>query len=73
MSDVIQANIQMWRAKAAEGSITMEEMIEAIKAIRKERVNAQEVSTKSRATTAKKKAAAQPIDSDDLLSGLDSL
>lgn len=73
MSEVINANVQLWRQKAADGSITMEEMVEAIKAIRKERVGAQEVSTKSRSTTAKKKAAAEPINSDDLLSGLDSL
>lgn len=70
MSEVIMSNIQIWRQKAAAGTITLEEMREAIAAIRKERVGASEKSDTSRAkraTTAAKKA---PIDSDAMLDEL---
>lgn len=70
MSDIIMSNIQIWRAKAAAGTITLEEMREAIAAIRKERVGASEKSETSRtkkATAAAKKA---PIDSNALLDEL---
>jgi lipopolysaccharide export system protein LptC len=70
LSQTIQEKIQLWRAKAADGSITLEEMREAIKAIRKERVQASEVSKKSRTKKAEKAAAQQPVDSDDLLKEL---
>ena len=70
MSDVINEKIQEWRRKCADGTITLEEMREAIAAIRKERVNAQETSTKSKAKKADAKAKAQPINSDDLLGEL---
>lgn len=70
MSEVINNQIQLWRQKCADGSITLDEMREAIAAIRKERVNAQETSTKSKARKAAVKKAAEPIDSDDLLGEL---
>ena len=70
MSDVINEKIQEWRRKCTDGTITLEEMREAIAAIRKERVNAQETSTKSKAKKADAKAKAQPINSDDLLGEL---
>ena len=70
MSEIINEKIQEWRRKSADGSITLDEMREAIAAIRKERVNAQETSTKSRAKKADAKAKAQPINSDDLLGEL---
>lgn len=70
MSDVINEKIQEWRRKCADGTITLDEMREAIAAIRKERVNAQETSTKSKAKKADAKAKAQPINSDDLLGEL---
>lgn len=65
-------NIQVWRQKALEGTITTDEMRQAIAAIRKERVQASEVSEKSTAkrTATKAKAAAAPIDSDALLGEL---
>ena len=71
MSDVINQKIQYWRAKAAtpEG-LSLDEMREAIAAIRKERVNAQETSSKSKAKKAETKAKQQPINSDDLLGEL---
>jgi len=72
MSQVIQSQIQTWREKCLAGTITQEEMREAIAAIRKERVGAAGVSAASteRKTTAKAKAKAAPINSDDLLAGL---
>lgn len=66
MSDVIQQNIQDWRRRAAAGELTLEEAREAVRAIRKERVEASATSAKSRS----KKAAAAPIDSDALLGEL---
>lgn len=70
MSDVINERVQEWRRKSAEGTMTLEEMKEAIAAIRKERVNAQETSTKSKAKKAVAAAKAAPIDSDGLLGEL---
>ena len=70
MSEIINEKIQIWRAKCADGTITIDEMREAIAAIRKERVSAQETSTKSKAKKADAKAKAQPINSDDLLGEL---
>lgn len=70
MSEVINEKVQEWRRKCADGSITLDEMREAIAAIRKERVNAQETSTKSKARKATAKAKAEPVDSDGLLGEL---
>lgn len=70
MSDVIQYNIQQWRAKAREGTLTPEEMRQAIDAVRKERIKASGTSATAKETreaVAKKKA---PVDSDALLDGL---
>ena len=69
MSEVIAEKIQLWRQKAADGTITLDEMREAIAAIRKERVNAQERSTVSKTRKAKKEANAN-VNSDDLLGEL---
>jgi Arc/MetJ-type ribon-helix-helix transcriptional regulator len=70
MSDVINNNLQLWRQKARDGTITQEEMREAIAAIRKERVNASTVSATAKTKAATAKAKAAPIDSDALLDGL---
>ena len=70
MSDVINSNVQVWRAKSREGTITQEEMRLAIAAIRKERVGASAVSAASKTKVATAKAKAAPIDSDALLDGL---
>lgn len=70
MSDVIAEKVQEWRRKCQDGTITLEEMREAISAIRRERVNAQETSTKSKARKATAKAKAEPVDSDGLLGEL---
>ncbi len=70
MSEVIAGNIQIWRAKAADGTITLEEMRQAIAAIRVERVSAGERSSASKAKAATTKAKAAPIDADALLASL---
>jgi hypothetical protein len=63
MSQVITSQIQLWRQKVADNTITEDELREAIAAIRKERVGASTVSAKSRA-----KAAPKPvINADDVL------
>jgi hypothetical protein len=75
MSDVIASQIQEWRRRSAlpaghPEAMTLDEYREVIAAIRKERVAASEVSTKSRATKATKAAKEAPINSDDLLGEL---
>jgi hypothetical protein len=65
MSEVVQGSIQIWRQKSLDGTITLDEMRQAIAAIRKERVQASEKSAVSRASKAK----APPIDGDALLQG----
>ena len=67
MSDVIAGSIQIWRQKSLDGTITLDEMRQAIAAIRRERIGAAEKSTVSRATKAKAKA--EPIDGEALLQG----
>lgn len=67
MSDVILSNIQIWRQKARDGTLTIEEARQAVDAIRKDRVGAQVVSTASKVTKAKAAAKAAPIDSNALL------
>lgn len=66
MSQVVTSNIQLWRQKVADGTITTDEMREAIAAIRKERVGASETSAKSRAKAAPKTPKAA-INADDVL------
>lgn len=68
MSDVINEKIQEWRRRSLEGTMTTADYREAIESIRKERVQAQETSTKSKARKAKEKP--ENIDSDDLLGEL---
>ena len=68
MSEVILSQIQIWREKVRNGTITPEEQREAIAAIRKERVGASAVSAvaRERKTTVKAKTTTV-IDSDALL------
>ena len=63
MSVVITSQLQLWRQKVADGTITTDEMREAIAAIRKERVGSSEKSAASRAKAAPKAA----INADDVL------
>lgn len=70
MSEVILSNIQIWRAKCRDGTATIDDMRQAIAAIRQERGTAAAVSTTSKAKVAMAKAKAAPIDSDAMLDSL---
>lgn len=70
MSSTIAANIQLWRQKVADNTITDEEMTAAIAAIRVERLSASTTSDASRERKSTAKAKAAPIDSDALLGEL---
>ena len=70
MSVVIQTNIQLWRSKSRDGTITLDEMRQAISAIRADRVGAGAVSAASTEKKAVAKAKNVPINSDDLLTEL---
>lgn len=63
----LNAHVANWRQKALAGTITQDEMREAIKMLRAGRVSASHASAKSRGT----RAAKAPVDVDDLLKELD--
>lgn len=69
-SPEMQIKIAEWRRKSREGTLTQEEMKEAILTLRQDRVGAAATSAGSRA---KKASAKTPINSDDLLAELDKL
>ena len=69
MTPELNAKIAMWRAKAADGRLTQEEMAEAIIALRQGRVGAQIASDTSR----RKKAVTAIPTADDLLGELEGL
>lgn len=72
MTPEMSAQVQLWRQKAREGTLTQEEMRDAITALRRDRIGASAVSTKSHEKKATAKAKAT-VSSDDLLSELDNL
>ena len=69
MDPVLQSKVSVWRAKAAAGTLTEEEMIEAVKAIREGRISA----ATTAASKAKVKSAVAIPKADDLLNELDGL
>ena len=69
MSPELQSKISIWRAKAVAGTLSVEEMKEAIRALRQDRVGASIASETSRRKTAK---AASP-DANDLLAEMGGL
>ena len=72
MSPEMNAKIQLWRQKAREGTLTQDEMKEAIAALRQDRIGASgrnEATRERKATTRAKKN----ISSDALLNELDGL
>jgi hypothetical protein len=73
-SDVINEQIQDWRARAALGQLSIEEMKLAIEAIRKERAQLEAPKPKKRAAagtaTRSKKQKPEDVNSDDLLKEL---
>ena len=66
----LQSKISAWRLKAAEGTVTLEEMREGIIYLRAGRMQAS-VAAQATKRTAAKKAVAPPAD--DMLSELDGL
>ena len=66
----LQSKISSWRLKAAEGTLTLEEMKEAITHLRAGRMQAS-IAAQGTKRTAAKKAIAPPAD--DMLSELDGL
>lgn len=64
--------LSTWRSKAADGSLTIEEMREAIKVLRANRMSTAEAAAKSKSGggSRSKKAPAAPINAADLLSQL---
>lgn len=62
--------IAEWRNKARDGTLTHDEMKEAIKALRRDRTSVTQATSGTKARAVAKKA---PINSDDLLSGLEDL
>lgn len=70
MSEVVQTHIQRWRASSRDGTITTEEMRQAIAQMRQERLGAGVVSAASKVKKVAAAKKAEPINSDDLLAGL---
>lgn len=66
ISPEAQAKVQLWRQKAKDNTLTLEEMKEAVIYLRQDRMAAAQTSSASKA----KKA---PINSDSLLGELDNL
>lgn len=64
--------ISVWRTKAADGSITLDEMREAIKVLRANRLSSMEAAAKSK-SGGRKKAPAAPVDAGNLLDQLNGL
>lgn len=62
----LQQKISLWRQRAAEGTLTREEMLEAVRALREGRANAQAASDSS----VRKRAVAAIPHADDLLKEL---
>lgn len=73
-SEIINEKIQDWRARAALGQLSTDEMKLAIEAIRKERAQLEAPKPKARAAAGSaakpKKLKPEDIDSDDLLKEL---
>ena len=63
MTPEMEMKVAEWRHKAAMGTITVEEMIEAIKVVRGGRLAAAQASTTAKKATAKKVI----VDADSLL------
>ena len=66
MNPILMSKITLWRAKAAEGTLSEEEMIEAVKLIREGRISAATTAK----TVSKAKALVEIPKADDLLDEL---
>lgn len=65
----LSAKIDLWRQKAAAGTLSLDECREALSILRAGRVAASQTSTTSRTKKASAAKSKQPIDSDALLDG----
>ena len=68
MTPEMSSKVQAWRVKAAEGTLSLDEMKEAIKALRADRMGAGAQAQKTAAT--RKKAVAEIPSVDDMLADL---
>lgn len=66
ISPETQAKLAQWRAKALDGTLTLEEMKEAVKFLRGDRIGAAHASAASK----RKRAIAEIPSADDLISEL---
>jgi len=73
MTTDVSAQIQVWRQKSRDGTLTQDELRQAIIAIRESRGAAGETSAKSRSAAATTRAKKVPVSGDDLLSELGGL
>lgn len=71
-SPELQLKIAQWRDKARQGTLTQDEMREAIAALRSDRTSIPQATAGSKVTKARTAASKKP-DSDDLLSELEGL
>lgn len=71
-SDFINANVQEWRRKALEGTLSEEDCRAAIAAMRGERVAASSVSAASKERKAVATAKKAPVNAQGLLDELDN-
>lgn len=62
--------IAEWRRKSADGTITVDELREAMKVLRQNRMSTADAAAASKKSGGKKKSPAAPIDAADLLSQL---
>ncbi len=69
-SPELQLKIQQWRDKARQGTLTIDEMREAIAALRKDRSSIPQATAGSKVSKARTAAAKKPS-GDDLLSELE--
>ena len=69
ISAELQSKIASWRIKAAEGTLTLDEMREGIKYLRSDRMSAATSAAKTRLTKAK---SAAPV-AEDMLADLEGL
>jgi hypothetical protein len=69
-SPELQSKLALWRQKSIDGTITLEELKEAVKIMRADRHAALDAQMKSSSTTRAKKA---PVDTAKLLNDLENL
>lgn len=65
-----EMKIKLWREKAAAGTLTMDEMKEAIIILRAGRLAASEAASKTASTGGKSRAKKTPVDAQALLDGI---